>query len=102
MENLFNNSRVRIGFFLSMFFLVLVGNCNNSRNRKEITDLQKEVDSLRVEISNHPTRTELSIEGLKTSKRTLYDWNAVVRTSVRPDDRMNQYDEEIKNLEQSK
>ncbi len=102
MENLFNNTRAKLGFFLSMFFLILVGNCNNSRNRKEISNLQKEIDSLRVEISNHPTRKELMIEGLKTSKRTLYDWNSVVRTSVRPDDRMNQYDEEIKKLEQSK
>jgi hypothetical protein len=102
METIFENKKVRIGFFLSLFFLTLLGNCGNRRNKKEITDLQKEIDSLRIEISNHPTHDELAIEGLKISKRTLYDWNSVVRTSVRPDDRMNQYDEEIKNLESKK
>ena len=44
-------------------------------------------------------RKEIEIGGLKTSKRTLYDWNAVIRTTVRPDDRMNEYDQEIKKLE---
>jgi hypothetical protein len=99
MEKVFQNNKVRIGFFLTLFFLVLLGNCGNRRNKKEIVDLQKEIDSLRMEIVKHPTHKDLSIEGLKISKRTLYDWNSVVRTSVRPDDRMNQYDEEIKNLE---
>ena len=39
------------------------------------------------------------IEALKTSKHVLYDWNAVVRTSIRPDDKMIEYDNEIKLLE---
>jgi hypothetical protein len=41
----------------------------------------------------------IQIEGLKSSKRVLYDWNSVVRTAVRPDDRMNQYDKDIQLLE---
>jgi len=41
----------------------------------------------------------LEIEGLKTSKRNLYDQNYIIRTKVRPDDRMNEYDKEIKKLE---
>ena len=44
----------------------------------------------------------IEIEGLKTSKRTLYDWNAVVRSAIRPDDRMNEYDAEIQKIEKSK
>jgi hypothetical protein len=44
----------------------------------------------------------IEIEGLKASKRTLYDWNAVVRTSVRPDDRMNEYDAQIEKIQKSK
>ena len=44
----------------------------------------------------------IEIEGLKASKRTLYDWNAVIRTTVRPDDRMNQYDSEIEKIQNSK
>ena len=41
----------------------------------------------------------MEIEGLKTSKRTLYDWNTVIRTTARPDDIMNSYDEQITALE---
>jgi hypothetical protein len=41
----------------------------------------------------------LQIEKLKSAKMTLYDWNAVVRTVVRPDDRMNWYDQEINRLQ---
>jgi hypothetical protein len=44
----------------------------------------------------------IEIEGLKASKRTLYDWNAVVRTAVRPDDRMNEYDAQIEKIQKSK
>jgi len=43
--------------------------------------------------------TKLEIHGLETSKRMLYDNNVIVRTSVRPDDRMNEYDQQIKALE---
>jgi hypothetical protein len=61
---------------------------------KELKVTNQKVDSLSIKM-----RKEIEIGGLKASKRTLYDWNAVVRTTVRPDDRMNQYDEEIKKLE---
>lgn len=76
----------------------------NSRLRKEVTGLKTEVDSLKTDMNdNFYSKEELNIrmeiEGLRTSKRTLYDWNAVIRTTVRPDDRMNEYDKQIKALE---
>jgi hypothetical protein len=43
-------------------------------------------------------RKEIKIEGLKTSKRTLYDWNSVIRTVNRPDDLINEYDKQINQL----
>ena len=58
--------------------------------------LEKRIDTLENSVA---TKKDLQIEGLRSSKRTLYDWNSVVRTTVRPDDRMNQYDQEIKELE---
>lgn len=61
---------------------------------KRVTLLTKSNDSLGKRIAK-----EVQIEGLRSSKRTLYDWNAVVRSAVRPDDRMNEYDKEIKVLE---
>ena len=42
--------------------------------------------------------TRISIEGYEISKRMLYDQNTIVRTTVRPDDRMNEYDGKIKEL----
>lgn len=62
------------------------------------------MDSLQTQLNERPTKkqleTALKIEGLRSSKRTLYDWNAVIRTTVRPDDQMNAYDQEIKALDQ--
>lgn len=76
----------------------------NSRLRKEVTGLKGEIDSLGNVINTNfydkdQMNVRMEIEGLRTSKRTLYDWNTVVRTTVRPDDRMNEYDEQIKALE---
>jgi hypothetical protein len=79
----------------------------STRLRKEITALNAEIDSTntanQIKFDNIYTNDELDIkmeiEGLKTSKRTLYDWNAVIRTTTRPDDRMNEYDKQIKALE---
>ena len=79
----------------------------NTKLRKEITVLSAEIDSTnianQIKFDNIYTQEELDIrmeiEGLRTSKRTLYDWNAVIRTTTRPDDRMNEYDEQIKALE---
>jgi hypothetical protein len=42
----------------------------------------------------------MEIEGYEISKRMLYDQNAIVRTTVRPDDRMNEYDKKIKELQE--
>ncbi len=110
----------KIGVFLSKYLLVpiyvvsLLGlfgylrSCStvkeNSRLRKEVTGLKVEVDSLTTEMNdNFYSKEELDIrmeiEGLRTSKRTLYDWNAVIRTTVRPDDRMNEYDNQITALQ---
>lgn len=80
---------------------------------KQIKDLQTELivvkesnDSLRAAIyENFWTKEELDIRmeihGLETSKRTLYDWNAVVRTVIRPDDKMKEYNDRINELRRS-
>ena len=41
---------------------------------------------------------QMEMEGLKSSRRTLYDWNSVVRTVNRPDDLLNQYNNTIDSL----
>ena len=77
---------------LTIAVLTLLGTCKNG---SKINSIQTQIDSL-------PTQTviieQIKIEGLESSKRSLYDNNAIIRTTIRPDDRMNQYDEEIKKL----
>lgn len=92
-EKIEKNSSLLILFLILIIFLK---QCGVSREQNKIT---KRLDSLEKKISNVPTKKELEIQGIVICKRTLYDWNSVVRTSVRPDDRMNEYDQEIKKLE---
>lgn len=69
-----------------LVLILLLQFCNNKSTKKQIS---KSEDNLKKQIK---------IEGLQTSKRMLYDQNAIVRTAIRPDDKMHQYDEEIKKL----
>ena len=61
--------------------------------------MKKELDLQSKKIETLATKQELKIEGLEISKRILYDNNAIIRTTIRPDDRMNQYDQEIKKIQ---
>jgi hypothetical protein len=80
---------------LVLLLVIFLQTCSNS---KKYTALKKDVDKL----ENVPTKIEMEkaikIEGFEISKRMLYDNNAIIRTTVRPDDRMNEYDQEIKKL----
>jgi transposase len=79
-------------------------------NQSRIKDLQNELstheqkvdqklDSFKKTIdSNTYSKQQLKILEYRISKNILYDWNAVVRTEIRPDDRMNYYDEKISEL----
>ncbi len=93
----------------AIYFLLvvsLINGCNGCNLQKEVSKLKKEDDSLKVEIQELKAKTyekqeldvRMEIEGYEISKRMLYDQNAIVRTTVRPDDRMNEYDQKIKEL----
>lgn len=60
---------------------------------KRIDELERR-DSINMEIQS----IQDEIISLETSKRTLYDWNTVIRTTQRPDDLMNQYDSKVNEL----
>lgn len=80
----------------------VLGQCSNSG---KLAKLQKQHKKLTERIDSTYTnelKRAVEIEGLRISKRTLYDWNAVVRTAVRPDDRMNEYDQQINALQKGK
>jgi hypothetical protein len=82
-----------------VLFLALVATYQTCSTSKKVAALKSKIDQL-------PTKEEVSkqiqIEGFKTSKRMLYDNNAIIRTTIRPDDRMNEYDQEIKKVEAGK
>lgn len=92
-EKIEKNSNLLILFLMILIFLK---QCGVSRDQNKIT---KRIDSVEKKISDIPSKKDLEIQGLKISKRTLYDWNSIVRTSVRPDDRMNEYDKEIEKIQ---
>ena len=90
------DSRKSIIYAGALMVLLLLNMCTTCSTSKHVIKLEKKIDSLEMSVAS---KKDLQIEGLRSSKRTLYDWNSVVRTTVRPDDRMNQYDQEIKDLE---
>lgn len=81
---------------LCLLVLMFMQTCSNS---KKYNTLKKSLDAQNAKIEKLATKKDLKIEGLEISKRMLYDNNAIVRTAVRPDDRMNQYDQEIKKIQ---
>lgn len=90
--------------------LSLFGNIRSCGVEKDVSRLKRDtnesleklknsVDSLmRNSYSKEELNIRMSIEGYEVSKRMLYDQNAIVRTVTRPDDRMNEYDQKIKEL----
>jgi len=87
--------------FLSL--IVNIRSCgvqkDGTQMRKEIIELQHDIDSLnRMTYSKEELDIRMEIEGYEISKRMLYDNNSVIRTKIRPDDKMNEYDQKIEGL----
>jgi len=86
-------------FTIVLLLLVLMNTCSISGLKTEIKKLKVSNDSLKLKIEPYTNiKKDIQIEGLRVSKRILYDHNSIIRTIVRPDDRMNQYDKEIEEL----
>ena len=67
-------------------------------NQKELKQEINNLDSL-LKVTEYNLFIKYEIESLKTSKNVLYDWNTVVRTTIRPDDKMIEYDKKIEELQ---
>lgn len=109
MKNILENLNRFVMFAIYLLLIVTcINGCNGCSARKENLKLRKEVDSLSTTVKSLQDQTYLkkdldirmAIEGYEISKRMLYDQNAIVRTTVRPDDRMNEYDQKIKELQE--
>ena len=87
---------------LGLLFVIFIQQCSTSSRVSKIEKQSKLMNQRIDSVYTSDLKKMIEIEGLKASKRTLYDWNAVVRTSVRPDDRMNEYDAQIEKIQKSK
>lgn len=87
---------------LALLVIIFVQQCSTSSRVSKIEKQAKVMNTRIDSVYTSDLKKMIEIEGLRASKRTLYDWNAVVRTAVRPDDRMNQYDAEIEKIQNSK
>jgi hypothetical protein len=84
---------------------------NTCGTKGKIKSLSKEVTKLEITVAKQDSiiantvsaedlKLIIEVEGLKISKRNLYDQNSIIRTTIRPDDKMNEYDEEIEAIEE--
>lgn len=72
----------------------------NEKLVKESQATNRKLDSLyTLVMPKDELAIQMEINRLSTAKMVLYDWNTVVRTVVRPDDRMNEYDTQIAKLQ---
>lgn len=94
-----NLNTITLFLLLIIFFRQCGINRDVDKINKSIKTISARVDSIP---NSSEFKKELQISRLQLSKSILYDWNSVVRTAVRPDDRMNQYDQEIEKLQKSK
>jgi len=87
---------------LVFLLIICVQQCNNNSRIGKVEKQEKLLNQRIDSVYTSDLQKMIEIEGLKASKRTLYDWNAVVRTAVRPDDRMNEYDRQIEKIQKTK
>jgi len=103
-------NKLAVGVLVASLFLNMLQTCSSSSTKKVVNASTKKVDSLETVLTKVNLTLEkmdkqfpvlIEIEGLKTSSRTLYDWNSVIRTVNRPDDVMKSYSDKIEKLEKS-
>lgn len=84
---------------ISAFLLLYFQQCGI---RSELTAIKKENKSISQRLDSLATKSQVEMLGeinnLEIAKRVVYDNNTIVRTTQRPDDVMNQYDSQIKEL----
>lgn len=85
---------VLVIFSLLNFFNTCGTKSSIKQTNKRIDNVVKR-DSINMEIQS--IETEISI--LKTAREVVYTNNAIVRTTVRPDDAMNEYSAKIDELQ---
>ncbi len=86
-----------------LFFLIFIQNCSQTGKIKQEAKNNKVISEKIVlleknNISKEELEILLEIHSLETARKVVYDNNTIVRTTQRPDDVMNAYDQKIKEL----
>jgi hypothetical protein len=91
-----------ITFFCVMIFFSTCGTKSKiDKLEKKVNNLENTInynDSINKEMSN----IDREILLYETSREVVYNWNAIVRTTERPDDVMNKYNSKITELQKQK
>ncbi len=84
-----------------LLFLIVINQCslNNTikQNKKEIQKIRESVENFKPQIIKSFDSIS-NIHRLMIVRDVLYDQNAIVRTVVRPDDRIAYYNSEIEKI----
>lgn len=96
------DKRLQFGFYGVLLALCLMNSCNSCNEGTQEAKTARAIARIDSTLALRPTRGEMDTiirrEGYRISKRDLYGQNAVVRTTARPDDLMNEYDQAIDSL----
>jgi hypothetical protein len=89
-------------------FLCVMTFFSTCGTKSKIDKLEKKINTLEStinyndSINKEMTNIDREILMYETSREVVYNWNAIVRTTERPDDVMNKYNSKITELQKQK
>lgn len=100
----------KYGILILIFISVLVffntcgTNSVNERNGRRLDKIEKSISTtdsiLSLKISSEKMDVLLKVNALEIAREVVYTNNAIVRTTERPDDVINKYNTQIKELQE--
>jgi hypothetical protein len=92
---------VLVGLLIVIEFQVLTLTCSNSIIKRKVFNIENKIETNTSATQDYILKTTDSLLNLNRYiilRDMLYDQNAIVRTVMRPDDRINYYNKEIEKI----
>jgi hypothetical protein len=92
---------VLIGLLIIIEFQVLTLTCSTSTIKRKVFNIENKIETNTTITQDYILKTTDSLLNLNRYiilRDMLYDQNAIVRTVMRPDDRINYYNKEIEKI----
>lgn len=92
---------VLVGLLIVIEFQVLTLTCSNSIIKRKVFNIENKIETNTFATQDYILKTTDSLLNLNRYiilRDMLYDQNAIVRTVMRPDDRINYYNKEIEKI----